>query len=239
MDNNPKYNPKIHHRRSIRLKGYDYAQAGLYFITICCQDMICRFGYVKNGKMVLNDAGKMVETWYDELENKYPNLKCHEMVVMPNHFHCIVEIIRGAHGPTQGAHVGAPLRGHPVLDDGHPVLDNGHPLDDGHPGYHKPDITDQNDESESQTDSKQPPLYGPENQKTNVPIGQMMDWFKTMTTNAYIRGVKNLGWSRFNGKLWQRDYYEHIIRNEPSYQRIAQYIINNPAKWEADKFYKS
>jgi len=194
--------------------------------------MISRFGHVKNGEMVLNDAGKMVETWYDELENKYRNLKCHEMVVIPNHFHCIVEIIRGAHCPM-GAHVGAPLRGRPVLDNGRPVLD------DGHPGYHKSDVTDQNDESESQTDSKQPPLYGPENKKTNVPIGQMMYWFKTMTTNAYIRGVKNLGWLRFNGKLWQRNYYEHIIRNEPSYQRIAEYIINNPAKLEADKFYNS
>jgi hypothetical protein len=49
-----KYNPHAHHRKSIRLKGYDYSQAGLYFITICCQDRICRFGNVFNGKMILN-----------------------------------------------------------------------------------------------------------------------------------------------------------------------------------------
>jgi hypothetical protein len=85
------YNPLIHNRKSIRLKGYDYSKAGLYFITICCQDMTCLFGEIINGEMILNDAGKMVETWYNELENKYPDKRCHEMVVMPNHFHCIIE----------------------------------------------------------------------------------------------------------------------------------------------------
>lgn len=59
-----------------------------------------------------------------------------------------------------------------------------------------------------------------------------------MTTNEYIRGVKTLGWQPFDGKLWQRNYYEHIIRNEKSYHTISQYIINNPAKWTDDKFYK-
>ena len=85
------YNPKFHHRRSIRLKGYDYAQAGAYFITICCQDKACLFGKITNGEMSLNDAGRMVEKWYWELENKYPDKQCHDVVVMPNHFHCIIE----------------------------------------------------------------------------------------------------------------------------------------------------
>jgi len=86
-----KYNPNIHHRKCIRLKGYDYAQAGLYFITICVQDRLCLFGDVLNGEMVLNGAGRMIEKWYRELENKYPDKKCHDRVVMPNHFHCIIE----------------------------------------------------------------------------------------------------------------------------------------------------
>jgi putative transposase len=63
----------------------------------------------------------------------------------------------------------------------------------------------------------------------------VVQWFKTMTTNEYIRGVKNLGWIRFDGKLWQRNYWEHIIRDEYSYQNITEYIINNPLKWENDK----
>lgn len=67
----------------------------------------------------------------------------------------------------------------------------------------------------------------------------MMDAFKSITTVEYIRGVKNLGWPPFDGKLWQRNYYEHIIRNESSYQTIAEYIVNNPAKWQEDKFYSN
>ena len=64
-----------------------------------------------------------------------------------------------------------------------------------------------------------------------------MDWFKTMTTNAYIRGVKNHNWRRFDGKLWQRNYYNHIIRNDRAYQKISTYILNNPVTWKGDKFY--
>ena len=68
------------------------------------------------------------------------------------------------------------------------------------------------------------------------PLHLIVQWFKTMTTNEYIRGVKSLGWTPFNGKLWQRNYYEHIIRDEKSYNNIANYIINNPSKWNDDKF---
>ena len=84
------YNPNIHNRKSIRLKGYDYAQEGLYFITICCQNRTHFYGEIKNGKMIYNDAGKMISKWYYELENKFNDIKCHEMIVMPNHFHCII-----------------------------------------------------------------------------------------------------------------------------------------------------
>ena len=61
------YNPNIHHRRSIRLKGYDYSKAGLYFITICVQNRDCLFGNVANDETILNDAGQMVVEWYYEL----------------------------------------------------------------------------------------------------------------------------------------------------------------------------
>ena len=86
-----KYNPQIHNRRSIRLKGYDYSRQGLYYITICVQNRLCLFGEIVNGEMILNDAGQMVEQWYFELENKYPDKKCHDLIVMPNHIHCIIE----------------------------------------------------------------------------------------------------------------------------------------------------
>lgn len=79
----------------MRLKDYDYSKSGLYFITICIDRLknpgMMPFGHVENGKMILNDAGKMVEKWYWELENKYPDKRCHKMVIMPNHIHFIIE----------------------------------------------------------------------------------------------------------------------------------------------------
>ena len=206
------YNPKIHNRKSIRLKGYDYAQAGLYFLTICTQNRKCLFGEVsvnttlggrKNyPQMILNDAGKMIEKWYFELKNKYPNIKCREYMVMPNHFHCIIEITdmgTGVHAET-GAHAGTSLRGRPE-NDGR---------------------------------SNESP-YGLDNKKYNASIFDMMDWFKTMTTNEYIRGVKNKNWPRFEKRVWQLRYWDHIIRNKNDYIRISNYIINNPANWDNDK----
>ncbi|MCK4396605.1 transposase [candidate division WOR-3 bacterium] len=67
------------------------------------------------------------------------------------------------------------------------------------------------------------------------PLHSIMQWFKTMSTNEYIRGVKQLGWMPFNKKFWQRSYYEHIIRNEKELNRIREYIQNNPLKWELDR----
>ena len=69
-------------------------------------------------------------------------------------------------------------------------------------------------------------------------IGDIVGGFKSLTTNEYIYGVKHLGWAPFNSKIWQRNYYEHIIRDERAYQNISNYIINNPAKWKGDKFYE-
>ncbi len=79
-----KYNPNIHHRRSIRLQGYDYSQNGAYFITICTQDRKNFFGEINGGQILKNDAALMVDKWYNELSNKYPNIELNEFVIMPN-----------------------------------------------------------------------------------------------------------------------------------------------------------
>ena len=73
----------------MRLYGYDYSLTGMYFLTIVVQNRLQLFGYVRNGIMVLNHAGLMVENRYWEIEHKFPDKRCHAMVVMPNHFHCI------------------------------------------------------------------------------------------------------------------------------------------------------
>jgi REP-associated tyrosine transposase len=69
----------------------------------------------------------------------------------------------------------------------------------------------------------------------SAPLPTVIQWFKTMTTSEYIPGVKAASWPSFNGRLWQRNYYEHVIRNEDSLNRIRQYIIDNPARWAFDR----
>ena len=96
-----KYNPDTHHRRSIRLKGYDYSLSGLYFITLCTVDRTCMFGNVVEGKMQLNDIGQLVEQeWLNTINIRHDDVRLHNYIVMPNHFHAIIEIRRGeSHSP--------------------------------------------------------------------------------------------------------------------------------------------
>ena len=180
------YDPQKHHRRSIRLKGYDYSQCGMYFVTICVQERMHLFGEIIEGVMYLNEAGKMVERLYLELEHKFPGTECGVFQIMPNHMHCIVV-------------VGADLRVRPT-----------------------PDTQPSSDTQQTLGNHPQSPLW------------KILQWFKTMTTNEYIRNVKNLGWPRFNRKLWQRDYWEHIISNDNECTNITNYILNNPNNWEKD-----
>ena len=227
-----KYNPNIHQRRSIRLKGYDYSQAGLYFITICVQHRECLFGEIVGAPLVgaqmqLNDAGMMVENEWLKLSNRFENIQLHEFVVMPNHFHAILEI------------VGAPLVGAPNESV---TQNDGIAQNDGimsNYGIAQNDGIMSNDgmmQNDGMMKQGQPQGIAPT--VKNITVGDMVGAFQSIVTVEYIRGVKTLGWPPFAGKLWQRNYWEHIIRNEQSYQRIANYIINNPAKWEDDKFYR-
>ena len=66
-------------------------------------------------------------------------------------------------------------------------------------------------------------------------LPSIIDWFKTMSTNEYIRGVRNRGWTRFSGRLWQRSYHERVIRDERELAAISKYIIENPLKWALDR----
>ncbi len=66
-------------------------------------------------------------------------------------------------------------------------------------------------------------------------LGDIVGAFKSITTNKYIRGVKQHSWTPFPGKLWQHNYYEHVVRNEKELTRIQEYIRNNPALWNTDK----
>lgn len=199
-----KYNPHIHHRRSIRLKGYDYAQPGLYFVTICCQNRACLFGDIVNGEMVLNDAGKIANDCWIEIPNHFPNSELHEHIVMPNHIHGIIE-----------------LKSESVGAENFP-----------------PNNNNVNDGNETEN-------FSPNNIRANDSIGANDDSplrSPSKTIGSIVRGFK-IGvtkWMRQNTDVfdvWQRNYFEHIIRNEKSYETISDYISNNPAKWQDDKFF--
>ena len=77
-------------------------------------------------------------------------------------------------------------------------------------------------------------IVAPLRATVRVSLPRIIQWFKTMTTNEYIRGVKQLGWTAFRDQLWQRNYHEHIIRTQESVDRIRRYILKNPATWEFD-----
>jgi len=190
------YNRDIHHRRSIRLSGYDYSRHGAYFVTICTQDRECLFGGISDGEMVLNEAGTMIEKWRNELINKFSNIELDQDVIMPNHLHGIIMICK-----PQDKTVGTDLR----------VC---------------PEIGEYINRSEH--------TGSPLRMKKNT-ISHMVQWFKTMTTNEYIRHVRNDGWKPFKGKLWQRNFHERVIRNEDELNRIREYILNNPLKWHLDR----
>uniref|UniRef100_Q3AU66 Transposase IS200-like domain-containing protein n=1 Tax=Chlorobium chlorochromatii (strain CaD3) TaxID=340177 RepID=Q3AU66_CHLCH len=186
----PKFNPNIHHRRSIRLQGYDYSQSGFYFITIACQDRICRFGYVENGEMVLNKYGIVAYNEWVRLRTRFPNIELDVFQIMPNHMHGIIVL-------------------------------NEISVEDVGAGF-----------TPAQNNALSNIRAGASPAPT---VSEIVGTYKSLVANGCLKiyTTKN----ETMGKLWQRNYYEHIIRNEQSYQSFSEYIINNPAKWEDDTFY--
>ncbi len=162
----------------MRLKHYDYSQAGCYFITLCVDNRESLFGKIIEDQMILNAAGAMIEKEWQALQNRFPQIELHEYIVMPNHFHAILS------QQTTPRHVGTT-----------------------HPS-----------------------------QTTPKTLSEIIGAFKSITTVEYLREVKTSHWKNFDGKLWQRNFWEHVIRNQQSCNEIAQYIMNNPQQWEMDMF---
>jgi REP element-mobilizing transposase RayT len=179
-----KYNSDIHHRRSIRLKGYDYSQAGLYFITICTQNRLHLFGEIDNGEMILNDAGMMIKTVWHEIPEHYNGINIDAFQIMPNHIHGIIRIINECDRDHVHIHVGAGPRACPDIC---------------------PDIDTHIDD--------QPNAIGqPRGVAPTMSLPDIVHRFKTLTTKRYTDGVKQNNWLPCDKRLWQRNYYEHIIR---------------------------
>jgi REP element-mobilizing transposase RayT len=172
-----KYNPEIHHRRSIRLKNYDYGRAGAYFITICIQGRQCILGTVVNGTVELNEYGSIIEQVWQGIPNHYPLANLDAAIAMPNHFHGILLILD------------KPINSNP-----------------------------QNHANVS---------------RINRPkLGQIVAYFKYQSTKL-INALRNTP----GEKVWQRNYYEHVIRHEDSLKRLREYIMNNPKRWQEDQLH--
>jgi len=190
-----KFNPEIHHRRSIRLRGYDYSRNGAYFVTICSWNRECLFGSitgVKSGKpeMVLNEYGEIVRDEWSRTALIRKEIDIDEFIVMPNHFHGIVFIRgRGDRPVAQMATITNEMRGD------RPVA----PTED------RP---------------------GPRPQS----IGSFLAGFKSIATKR-INEIRQTP----SAPVWQRNYYERIVRDEIEFDRIREYIIDNPANWKDDE----
>ncbi|MBI3193514.1 MAG: hypothetical protein HYZ34_03480 [Ignavibacteriae bacterium] len=215
------FDSRIHHRRSIRLKGYDYSQAGAYFITICCQDRKWRFGKIVVGasladahnadaqnaeaQMELNEYGQIAYDEWTKLPERFSNFELDVFQIMPNHMHGIIlltDIVGAGFTPAQ-----------PVAHPAHP-------------------------EQYEQPQKGQPQGIVP---TVNATVGDIVGAYKSLVANGCL-DIFKIKWAGVNpapymGKLWQRNYHEHIIRNEQSYQTISNYIMNNPAKWNDDKYF--
>ena len=178
------YDPGRHHRRSIRLRGYDYTSAGAYFITICAHRRECLFGEVVDGAMRLNVYGRVVDACWRAIPDHFPHVMLDVYVIMPNHVHGIIAIVDD---PPVGARHASPLR--PLS----PRLDG---------------------------------VRGP----APGSLGAIIGSFKSAATRRInrLRGVSGL-------PVWQRNYYERIIRDDDELQLARAYVFNNPAAWPDDE----
>ena len=178
------YDPESHHRHSIRLKGYDYSQAGAYFVTICTHNKACVFGDVVDGEMRLNEYGAIVKDEWLRTDTLRENVVIDEYIIMPNHIHGIVIIMGDGRGTLQRASTGPIRATHRVAPTARGLISNS--------------------------------------------IGAIIGQFKSIVT----KDVRKMGFRYFK---WQRNYYEHVIRNEDKLNRTREYVLNNPLQWQFDR----
>ena len=190
------YDPEVHRRRSIRLKGYDYSRPGAYFVTVVVRDRLCLFGDVVDGEMRLNEIGRLIVEACEWLAGRYPHVGLDAYVVMPNHLHGII-----------------------VLTDEGWRGDSGSGSDRVSDGRGSSVSVGRSSRGGSRT--------APTGRKS---LGRLVGAFKTVSTKRVnlIRGTPGQ-------RLWQRNFYERVIRNDRELDDIRDYIVGNPAKWETDE----
>lgn len=243
-----RYDPDRHHRRSIRLKGYDYAEAGAYFVTICTKGRVCLFGEIVNGDMQLNEFGKIVMATWADLPAHYAGVELDAFVVMPNHVHGIVVLTSGGLPRTDvdPGPMGAGFKPAPTHPADTPPADRpaGHPVDTrpaDHPTRHP--LPHGNPDPDPVGAGLKPalarPAHSPHPATPRDPGPAAVS--KRHGLPEVVRGFKTFTARRINERrgspgiaVWQRTYFEHVIRDQRSLDRIRRYIVENPMRWDLD-----
>ncbi len=211
---------------SARLQHWDYGSNAIYFVTICTQNREHYFGEIADGHMNLSETGKMANRFWSEIPIHFPFVQLGEFVVMPNHVHGIIIIDKPTNsgnndfiemdGAAGGAFGDVPNGG---VDDGAIVETPNLGVSTVAPNH----VTINN-----------PPVN---NGKTNAASAKWKPGILGSIINQYKR-ICTIHARKINpGFAWQPRFHDHIIRNHQSFQRISNYIINNPVNWRDDKFY--
>ncbi len=216
------YNPDKHHRRSIRLKGHDYSQEGIYFLTLCVKNRTHLFGTISNGKMNLNPFGEIAkEEWIKSMEIR-GNITLGEFRIMPNHMHGIIQInySKGENNHTgkfrsPSQTIGAIIRGYKGVTTKRIKI-----------------LIRKLRTGESQFAPFESPIPPGESQFRSGELQIGRGELQFTPTNL----IKSIDLSK---SIWQRDYYDIIIRDRRAYDTISNYIINNPENWTEDNFHKT
>jgi REP element-mobilizing transposase RayT len=196
----------IYRIASARLQTWNYANPGMYFITICTKEREFYFGEIIDEQMHLSELGKIAETeWIKTVELRPDmNLELGEFVIMPNHMHGIILIGKNQYNTGGGK------------NDGHDRRD----------AMHCVSTTTNEKPNDSNNENKSVNQFGPQSKN----LGSILRGYKSaVTTFARKNNIQ------FD---WQARYHDHIIRSIEEYYRISNYIINNPANWRDDRFYK-
>jgi REP element-mobilizing transposase RayT len=196
-----------HHRRSIRLKGFNYTQGNVFFVTICSYQRDCIFGNISDGVMVLNEQGKCVEKAWLETAAKRSSIKLDEFIIMPNHFHGIIWITDEAHLHRRGTACRAPYAYRASRIDIFP---------------------------RSLGTARCAPTPDLKCERFGRPVSGSLP--------TIIRSFKSAAGKYVNESrgspgtpVWQRNYYEHIIRDNDELQKIMEYIRYNTVNWQSDE----
>jgi len=215
-------------RRSIRLEGYDYFRNGLYFVTIDLESKKNLF-WKEINKFELNEMGMLAEKCWLDLEMRF-NIKLDEYVIMPNHIHGILRINRATTrvARTLNSNVGAGFMPARDVNINH-AKNIANELNSNVGAGFMP-ARDVNINHAKNIANELNSNVGAGFMPARNNLGNIIGVFKSIFVWEYIQNVKNQNWPRFFKRLWQRNYYERIIRNEKEYLAIKNYIRNNPDK---------